>query len=72
MLRRDLSVFVLKLSELKDYEQVKQERQAAKINNESGTGDGSSTSSAAKACPLATKVGPKSKQEILERIGLKQ
>lgn len=69
MLRRDLSVFVLKLSELKEYEQVKQERLAAKLNNESV--DGSSASSSSKN-PLATKVGPKSKQEVLERIGLKQ
>lgn len=68
MLRRDLSVFVLKLSELKEYEQVKQERQAAKLNSESG-GDGS-ISSTSKG-PLATKIGPKSKQEVLERIGLK-
>lgn len=71
MLRRDLSVFVLKLSELKEYEQVKQERQAAKLS-ESGAGDGSSSSSSGKGCPLASKIGPKSKQEVLERIGLKQ
>lgn len=69
MLRRDLSVFVLKLSELKEYEQVKQERQAAKLNNESGAGDVPSNPSGSKG-PL-TKIGPKSKQEVLERIGLK-
>lgn len=70
MLRRDLSVFVLKLSDLKEYEQAKQERQAAKLID-SGVGDSTSSSGSTSKGPLATKIGPKSKQEILERIGLK-
>lgn len=69
MVRRDLSVFVLKLSDLKEYEQAKQDRLAAKMND-SGVADSTSSSSNSKG-PLATKVGPKSKQEVHDRIGMK-
>lgn len=67
MLKREIQSFSLKLSEIKEYELVRQERLVARQlkegNNENVQNEG------ALQVPII-KVGPKSKQEIRDRIGL--
>lgn len=63
MRRRELQSFTLKLSDLKEYEAVRQER-------ESNKADVSNTSLPPMKI-VFPKWGPKSKQEVRERIGLK-
>lgn len=63
MRRRDIQSFTLKLSDLKEYEQVRQDRSDKKSQEKPPT-DGSPIFS-------PQKYGPKTKQEIRERIGLK-
>lgn len=65
MRRRELQSFTLKLSDLKEYEAVRQERES-KLNK----GDVTNTSISPMKVVLP-KWGPKSKQEVRERIGLK-
>jgi FtsZ-interacting cell division protein YlmF len=62
MKRMELQSFYLKLNELKEYDQAKQERQEKNLNKEE-------TSQQPPAEKMITK-GPKTKQEIHTRIGL--
>lgn len=66
MRRRELQSFTLKLSDLKEYEAVRQERES-KLQQKTDTTN--TTVSPMKVC--LPKWGPKSKQEVRERIGLK-
>jgi hypothetical protein len=60
MRRRELQSFTLKLSELKEYEQIRAERNANKTTDKfKSTND----------TPIV-KAGPKSTKEIRERVGL--
>jgi hypothetical protein len=59
MRRRELQSFTLKLSELKEYEQIRAERNAHKTEKQKCTND----------TPIV-KAGPKSTKEIRERVGL--
>lgn len=63
MRRREIQCFTLKLSDLKEYETVRQERVEKKAQQTKSD----NTNSPAKL----VKYGPKSKQEVRERIGLK-
>lgn len=65
MRKRELQSFTLKLSDLKEYDTIKQEKQAQRAKERGEEGSSASTSQ-----PPIAKVGPKSKQEIRERIGL--
>lgn len=63
MRRRELQSFTLKLSDLKEYEAIRQERDQNKADTTNTT-----------VSPMKVvlpKWGPKSKQEVRERIGLK-
>lgn len=62
MKRMELQSFYLKLNELKEYDQAKQERQEKNLNKEE-------PSQQPPAEKMITK-GPKTKQEIHTRIGL--
>lgn len=63
MRRREIQSFTLKLSDLKEFEAIRQERQESRSHVNDMTPES----------PMKTvaKWGPKSKQEIRERIGLK-
>lgn len=65
MRKRDIQSFTLRLSDLKEYEQAKNEREAAKKSDETGA-----KKSLDEIIPHMTKFGPRRKQEIRERIGL--
>lgn len=67
MRRREIQSFTLKLSDLKEYENVRQERESKVQQNKD---ESTSTATPGQPKPLA-KFGPKSKQEVRERIGLK-
>lgn len=66
MRKREIQSFSLKLSDLKEYEVVRQERAAARNQAKEGT-------SGVTPCnpPPLVKIGPKTKQEVRERIGFK-
>lgn len=66
MRKREIQSFTLKLSDLKEYEVVRQERAAARNQAKQGT-------SGVTPCnpPPMVKIGPKTKQEVRERIGFK-
>lgn len=64
MHRRELQSFSLKLSDLKEYEKAREER--AELNKSTKTNADSPGS------PIKlVKYGPKSKQEVRDRIGMK-
>lgn len=64
MRRREIQSFSLKLSDLKEYEKAREER--AELNKSTKSNSGSPNS------PIKlVKYGPKSKQEIRDRIGMK-
>lgn len=68
MRRREIQSFTLRLSDLKEYEAARQDRlesksQPNKTDNTSMTPDS--------PMKLVSRWGPKSKQEIRERIGMK-
>lgn len=64
MRKREIQSFTLKLGDLKEYEIIREERANAKKQlNESNAAETS------KDAPLF-KTGPKSKQEIKERLGM--
>lgn len=65
MRKREIQSFSLKLSDLKEYELVRQERYNARNPNKDSEGTSSEDTST-----IIVKVGPKSRQEIRERIGL--
>lgn len=67
MRRREIQSFTLKLSDLKEYETVRQERLDTKAQQNRAESAGVTPESPMKL----PKWGPKSKQEIRERIGLK-
>lgn len=67
MRRRELQSFTLKLSDLKEYEAVRQERES-KLQQSKANDTNTSISPMKVVLP---KWGPKSKQEVRERIGLK-
>lgn len=70
MRRREIQSFSLKLSDLKEYDVVRQERLERKI--EEKLGNASATPDSPMKVPSSMpRWGPKSKQEIRERIGLK-
>lgn len=64
MRKRDIQSFTLKLNDIKEYENMK--AQTAK-NTEKATGSNETTQ---KSHGFLFSVGPKTKQEIRERIGL--
>lgn len=66
MRRREIQSFTLKLSDLKEYEAVRQERLESKPNRNKDD-SGMTPESPMK---LVARWGPKTKQEIRERIGL--
>lgn len=63
MRRREIQSFTLKLSDLKEYDAIRQERNKAE--------ESMSPERSPMRLPALTKWGPKSKQEVRERIGLK-
>lgn len=63
MRRRELQSFTLKLSDIKEYEAVRQERESNKADI--------TNASPSPMKVILPKWGPKSKQEVRERIGLK-
>lgn len=66
MRKRDIQSFTLRLSDLKEYEQAKAEREAAKKNDEPNA-----KKNLDELIPHhMSKFGPRRKQEIRERIGL--
>lgn len=67
MRRREIQSFTLKLSELKEYESVRNERLETKSHLNKNTNTNMAQDSPMK---LASKWGPKSKHEIHERIGM--
>lgn len=69
MRRRELQSFTLKLSDLKEYEVARQERESKLQQIKSETSTTSDKISPMKV--ILPKWGPKSKQEVRERIGLK-
>lgn len=69
MRRREIQSFTLKLSDLKEYEAVRQERLEAKAQQNKAEESMSPERSPMKI--YLPKWGPKSKQEVRERIGLK-
>lgn len=66
MRRREIQSFTLKLSDLKEYEAVRQERLESKPRNKDDSG-----MTPESPMKLVPRWGPKTKQEIRERIGLK-
>lgn len=67
MRKREIQSFSLKLGDLKEYEIIREERANAKKQlNESNAGETSKEQSTA----ALFKIGPKSKQEIKERLGM--
>lgn len=68
MRRREIQSFTLKLSDLKEYETVRQERLDSKEQQNKAENTGVTPERSPMKLP---KWGPKSKQEIRERIGLK-
>lgn len=60
MRRREIQSFTLKLNDLKEYEEVRQERLENRPQNKTDH-----------SCGLIPKWGSKTKQEIRERVGLK-
>lgn len=68
MRRREIQSFTLKLSDLKEYEVARQERAESKQQNKDENATMATPSTQVKSL---TKFGPKSKQEVRERIGLK-
>lgn len=67
MRKREIQSFTLKLGDLKEYEIIREERANAKKQlNESNAAETSKDQSNA---PLF-KTGPKTKQEIKERLGM--
>lgn len=64
MRKRELQSFVVKLSDLKEYEAVRHERLETKYIDKT-----TSESSMTQTAPIV-KFGPKSQKEIRERIGL--
>lgn len=67
MRKREIQSFTLKLGDLKEYEIIREERANAKKQlNESNSAE---TSSKDPSAPLF-KTGPKTKQEIKERLGM--
>lgn len=70
MRRREIQSFTLKLSDLKEYETIRQERIESKNPQPNKTDGDSSPERSPMKIPLL-KWGPKSKQEVRERIGLK-
>ena len=70
MRRREIQNFNLKLSDLKEYESAKQER-IAKNNPDANTSKSEmKTPGITISAQLFPKIGPKSKQDIRNRIGL--
>lgn len=69
MRRREIQSFTLKLSDLKEYEAVRQERSEIKAQQIKNEPESSPERSPMKI--YLPKWGPKSKQEVRERIGLK-
>lgn len=67
MRRREMQSFTLKLSDLKEYETARAERLESKSANASKSNAPASPSSPLKL----VKYGPKSKQEVRDRIGMK-
>lgn len=65
MRKRDIQSFTLRLSDLKEYEQAKAEREPAKKGEEPNVKKNNE-----EVMPHANKFGPRRKQEIRERIGL--
>lgn len=65
MRRREMQSFTLKLSDLKEYEAAQKERLEIKTANKNVT-----TAPSTSPFKLA-KFGPKSKQEVRDRIGMK-
>lgn len=63
MRKRDIQSFSLKLNDLKEYEQIK--AQNSKNNDKSGGGDNTQKTSG-----FLFSTGPKTKQEIRDRIGM--
>lgn len=66
MRRREIQSFALKLSDLKEYEAVRQER----LERKSSQNKDDSTMTPESPMKVIARWGPKSKQEIRERIGL--
>lgn len=65
MRRREMQTFALKLSDLKEYDAARQERMDKQPSNKTNT-------PASPGSPLKlVKYGPKSKQEVRDRIGMK-
>lgn len=69
MRKREIQSFTLKLNDLKEYEAVRQERLTNKMR-EKIDGIASGTDPLSAQIQPISKFGPKSKQEIRERIGL--
>lgn len=67
MRKREIQSFSLKLNDLKEYEAVRQERNKQR---EKADGLASGTEPVSAQTQPISKFGPKSKQEIRERIGL--
>ena len=65
MRRRELQSFTLKLTDLKEYETIRQERESKAQQSKP------STSSSSPMKVVLPKWGSKSKQEIRDRIGIK-
>lgn len=63
MRKREIQSFSLKLSDLKEYETLRQER------NDTKTVDKNVETPITTVPPPIVKVGPKTKQEIRERLG---
>lgn len=68
MRRREIQSFTLKLSDLKEYDTVRQERLESIKSQQNKTDNASMLLDS--PMKLVPKWGPKSKQEIRERIGL--
>jgi hypothetical protein len=69
MRRREIQNFTLKLSDLKEYEMAKEER-LIKNNPDANTSKSEMKTPGISAAQLFPKIGPKSKQDIRNRIGL--
>lgn len=68
MRRREIQSFTLRLSDLKEYEAARQERSESKSQQNKTDNSNMTPDSPMKLVP---RWGPKSKQEIRERIGMK-
>lgn len=69
MRRREIQSFTLRLSDLKEYEVARQERSMENKSQQNKTDNVNMTPDS--PMKLASRWGPKSKQEIRERIGIK-